>query len=128
MKGFEEENAFLQQLFLKMCPTMPWKAYYFLHFLQAEPLFEPHYSAQSHILLPCNPSQRLFHIPELKYHFPVFHQVVCPGHFWSSHITHFTYIDFNFLNVLMLVPVRLWQSLNETFFFRREISLAYSSA
>lgn len=52
------------------------------------------------------------------------------GHSGSSCSFHnyFRYIDFSFLKVLMLVPVRLWQSLKDTFFFKREISLAYSSA
>lgn len=39
------------------------KANYFLHVLQSKPLFESHHCAETHLLLLCNPSQGLLHIP-----------------------------------------------------------------
>ena len=56
-------------------------------FLQCKPLFQPHHCGKPHFLLLGYPSQRLFHILQLKDDFPVLHQVVLSGHFRSSHIT-----------------------------------------
>ena len=72
------------------------KANYFLHVLQSKPLFESHHCAEPHLLLLGNPSQGLFHIPELKYDFPILLQVILPGHSGSScsfHITSKTLIS-----------------------------------
>ena len=100
---------FCINFFQKSAPECPARPIIFLHFLQCKLLFESHNSAEPHLLFLGNPSQGLFHVPEFKDDSPVFHQVVLPGHSWSSCSFHnyFRYIDFSFLNVLMLVPVRL---------------------
>ena len=54
-------------------------------FLQCKLLFESHYCGEPHFLLPGYPSQRLLHIPELKYHLVVLDVVILSGHSWSAH-------------------------------------------
>ena len=100
---------FCINFFLKSAPECPARPINFLHYLQSKSLFEPHNSGEPYLLLLGYPSQRLLHVPELKYDFPVLHQVVIPSHSGSSCSFHnyFRYIDFSFLKVLMLVPVRL---------------------
>lgn len=75
----------MHQLFSEICPRVPCKANYFLHFLQCKLLFESHNSGEPYLLLLGYPSQRLLHVPELKYDLPVLHQVGFSGHSWSSH-------------------------------------------
>ena len=71
--------------FLKSATECPVRPIIFCIILQSKPLFEPHYSAEPHFLLPGYPSQRLLHISQLKDDFPILHQVVLHGHSWSSH-------------------------------------------
>lgn len=85
MRRVEGNNSLFHQLFSEICPRVPCKANYFLHFLQCKLLFESHNSAEPHLLFLGNPSQGLFHISQFKEDFVVLHQVVLPGHSWSSH-------------------------------------------
>ena len=54
-------------------------------FLWSKLLFESHNCAETHLMLLCNPSQGLFHVPQLKQDLVVLDAVVPSCHFWSSH-------------------------------------------
>ena len=100
---------FCINFFQKYAPECPARPIIFCIILQCKLLFESHNCAETHLLLLCNPSQGLLHVPELKYDFPILLQVILPGHSGSSCSFHnyFRYIDFSFLKVLIEVPVRL---------------------